>query len=84
MYQHLSSANPDDQQALMTVHRAGDYATKLALHETHYAATSAALLTHVDGFLEEIDRVIRKSDAHPSTSRTSTGGCRSSTGTIGS
>ena len=49
----------------MTAHREGDFNTKLALHEKHYSATSTALLEHVDGILEEIDKVIKKSDAHP-------------------
>ena len=49
----------------MTAHREGDFNTKLALHEKYYSATSAALLEHVDGILEEIDKVIKKSEAHP-------------------
>jgi len=66
LYTHLSSTNNmDDQQALMRAHRDGDFETKLALHEKYYPATSAALLEHVDGIIEEIDQVIKKSDAHP-------------------
>eukprot|EP00581_Thalassiosira_minuscula_P012769 CAMPEP_0183715368 /NCGR_PEP_ID=MMETSP0737-20130205/9618_1 /TAXON_ID=385413 /ORGANISM="Thalassiosira miniscula, Strain CCMP1093" /LENGTH=542 /DNA_ID=CAMNT_0025944459 /DNA_START=82 /DNA_END=1710 /DNA_ORIENTATION=+ len=62
LYQHLSATDLDDQQSLMRAHRTGDYDTKLALHNKHYGATSAALLEHVDGFIEEIDRVIRKAE----------------------
>mmetsp|Transcript_200 Transcript_200/g.460 ORF Transcript_200/g.460 Transcript_200/m.460 type:complete len:540 (+) Transcript_200:83-1702(+) len=62
LYQHLSSTNIDDQQALMWAHRTGDSETKLALHEKHYAATSAALLEHVDSFVDEIDRLIKKAE----------------------
>mmetsp|Transcript_4902 Transcript_4902/g.10748 ORF Transcript_4902/g.10748 Transcript_4902/m.10748 type:complete len:351 (+) Transcript_4902:61-1113(+) len=65
LYLHLSSTNLDEQQLLMNAHRQNDFQTKLALHEKHYSTTSAALLQHVDGILEEIDKVIRKSDAHP-------------------
>ena len=65
LYQYLGSVNPSDQQALMAAHRAGEYNTKLALHEKYFSATSAALLDHVDNFIEEVDGVIRKSDAHP-------------------
>lgn len=46
----------------MNAHRMGDYATKNALHERYYAATSAALLEHVDGFIDDIDKLIRKAE----------------------
>ncbi|KAL9188859.1 hypothetical protein ACHAXT_011349 [Thalassiosira profunda] len=62
LYTHLSATNLDDQQALMTAHRTGDYESKLALHEAYYVDTSAALLDHVDGFLEDIDKLIEKAD----------------------
>ena len=65
LYLHLSSTNIDEQQELMRATREGDFNSKLALHEKYYAATSAALLEHVDGILYEIDKVITKSDAHP-------------------
>ena len=65
LYLHLSSTNIDEQQALMNAHRSGDFDTKLALHEKYYSVTSSALLEHVDGILEALDRVIQKSDAHP-------------------
>ena len=48
----------------MKAHREGDFNTKLALHEKYFSATSAAMLEHVDSILEEIDKVITKSDAH--------------------
>merc|ERR1712032_539885 len=62
LYTHLSSMNLDDRQALMIAHRSGDYDTKLALHNKYYTATSAALLEHVDGFIEDIDKLIGKAD----------------------
>lgn len=62
LYQILSSTNLDDQQALMDSHRAGDYDTKLALHEQYYAQTSAALLEHVDNFIADIDKLIEKAE----------------------
>lgn len=65
LYTHLSSISIEEQQTLMRAHREGDYNTKLALHEKYYHATSAALLEHVDSFIEDIDKVIKKSDAHP-------------------
>mmetsp|Transcript_1053 Transcript_1053/g.2243 ORF Transcript_1053/g.2243 Transcript_1053/m.2243 type:complete len:539 (-) Transcript_1053:37-1653(-) len=60
LYTHLSSVSLEDQQLLMQAHRTGDAATKLALHDKYYHATSAALLDHVDGFIEDIDRLIKK------------------------
>ena len=64
LYMHLSATNIDEQQALMTAHREGDFNTKLALHEKYYSATSAALIEHVDSIIETVDEVIKKSDAH--------------------
>ena len=46
----------------MNAHRSGDYNAKLALHETYYSATSAALLNHVDTFIEDIDKLIAKAE----------------------
>lgn len=51
-----------DQQALMRAHRAGDYDTKLVLHEKYYSATSQALLEHVDDFLADVDKLIKKAE----------------------
>jgi len=62
LYQHLSATNIDDQQALMRAHREEDYDTKLALHENYYSATSAALLEHVESFMKDIDKVIKKAE----------------------
>ena len=36
LYLHLGAINPDEQYALMTAHREGDFNTKLALHEKYY------------------------------------------------
>lgn len=49
----------------MTAHRSGDFNTKLALHEKYYSETSAALMEHVNSIIEEVDKVIEKSRAHP-------------------
>jgi hypothetical protein len=65
LYLHLGSTNAEEQQELMRAHREGDFSAKLSLHEKYYHVTSAALLEHVEGIIEEIDRVTRKSDAHP-------------------
>eukprot|EP00581_Thalassiosira_minuscula_P017641 CAMPEP_0183717688 /NCGR_PEP_ID=MMETSP0737-20130205/11225_1 /TAXON_ID=385413 /ORGANISM="Thalassiosira miniscula, Strain CCMP1093" /LENGTH=526 /DNA_ID=CAMNT_0025947165 /DNA_START=68 /DNA_END=1648 /DNA_ORIENTATION=+ len=63
LYQHLAETNNIyDQQALMNAYRQGDYDAKLALHNKHYAATSAALLKHIDDFIEEIDKLIQKAE----------------------
>ena len=62
LYQYLSSTNIDDQQAMMRAHRSGDYDTKLQLHEKYYPQTSAALLAHVDDFIEDIDKLIKKAE----------------------
>ena len=64
LYLHLGNINPEERDALMKAHREGDFNTKLALHEKYFSATSAAMLEHVDSILEEIDKVITKSDAH--------------------
>ena len=62
LYTHLTMTNTQEQQALMTAHRTGDYNTKLALHEKYYDATSAALLEHVDNFMSDIDKLIKKAE----------------------
>lgn len=48
----------------MEAHRQRDFDTKFAIHEKFYTETSAALLEHVNGIIEEIDKVIKKSEAH--------------------
>ena len=56
LYSYLSSVGADeDVRSLMDAHRSGDYETKMALHDRHYPSTSAALLEHVDSFIEDID-----------------------------
>lgn len=63
LYSYLVSVDAnEDVRALMNAHRSGDYSSKLALHERHYPATSAALLEHVDSFIEEIDALIAKAE----------------------
>ena len=51
-----------DVQKLMAVHRSGDHKAKLALHEAYYPAMSAAILAQVDGFIDDIDRLIKRAD----------------------
>lgn len=46
----------------MAAHRSGDYDSKLALHNTYYAQTAAAILQHIDGFIEDIDKLIKKAE----------------------
>ncbi|KAL7530569.1 hypothetical protein ACHAWF_003432 [Thalassiosira exigua] len=60
--EHLADANVMERQALMTAHRAGDYDAKLALHNKYYPQTSAALLEHVDSFVEDIDKLLAKAE----------------------
>jgi hypothetical protein len=63
LYSYLSSVGADeDVRSLMDAHRSGDYETKMALHDRHYPSTSAALLEHVDSFIEDIDRLIAKAE----------------------
>ncbi len=44
----------------MEAHRTGDYATKQMLHEKYYEYTSAALLAHLESFLEQLDKLSAK------------------------
>lgn len=62
LYQHLSSTNIRDRRALMEAHQKGDYATKQMLHETYYSETSRLLLEHIDGFLEQLDKLSGKAE----------------------
>jgi len=60
LFQHLSSTKIGDKRALMEAHRTGDYATKQMLHEKYFANTSAALLEHIESFLEQLDKLSEK------------------------
>eukprot|EP00977_Amphora_coffeiformis_P003216 scaffold597_cov176-Amphora_coffeaeformis.AAC.22 len=57
LYQILETVNPAEQRALYTAHMSGDVATKQALHQQYYAATSAALLDHVNTFIAQLDEL---------------------------
>ena len=46
-----------EQQALYQAHMVGDTATKQALHGQYWTWTLAALLTHVDDFLQQLDEL---------------------------
>lgn len=41
----------------MKAHTEEDYATKAMLHQQYYEMTSAALLDHIDSFLEQLDKL---------------------------
>ena len=60
LFQHVSSTKIGDKRALMEAHRTGDYATKQMLHEKYYEYTSAALLEHLESFLEQLDKLSTK------------------------
>ncbi|KAL7537994.1 hypothetical protein ACHAXR_008217 [Thalassiosira sp. AJA248-18] len=62
LYDCLNQESMDDQEALMNAHRTGNYDLKLALHEKWYEQTSAALLEHVDSFIEDMDKLIQKAE----------------------
>ena len=47
----------------MNAHRSGDSDTKLQLHDKYSAVTSAALLEHVDTFITNIDKLIKKAES---------------------
>lgn len=67
LYQLLEKASKDNpdmeevQQALYSAHMNGDYTTKQAIHEQYYPQTAAALLQHVNDFLQTLDDLSRKS-----------------------
>ena len=62
LYQYLGSANIDDQKELMRAHRDEDCDSKGALHEKYYPQTSAALFNHVDNFIQDIDKLLKKAE----------------------
>ena len=62
LYQHLSSTNIRDRRALMEAHKKEDHAAKQLLHENYYPDTSLALMHHIDGFLEQLDKLSAKTE----------------------
>lgn len=62
LYQHVSATRVGDKRALMEAHQRGDYETKQMLHEKYYADTSRLLLEHIEGFLEQLDKLSVKAD----------------------
>ncbi|KAL3766214.1 hypothetical protein ACHAW5_002560 [Stephanodiscus triporus] len=63
VYSYLVSVDVNkDVRALMNAHHIGRLSSKLALHEQHYPTVSAALLEHVNSFIEEIDVLIAKAE----------------------
>lgn len=61
LHQILSSSNIAKKRALHKAHMDQDYATKQALHEQYYQDTSMKLLEHIDGFIEQLDKLSEKS-----------------------
>ncbi|KAL7553006.1 hypothetical protein ACHAWF_016251 [Thalassiosira exigua] len=62
LYQHLASTNIRDRRMLMEAHRTGDWETKQGLHERYYPDTSRLLLEHIDGFIEQLDKLSAKAE----------------------
>eukprot|EP00581_Thalassiosira_minuscula_P016483 CAMPEP_0183718420 /NCGR_PEP_ID=MMETSP0737-20130205/11680_1 /TAXON_ID=385413 /ORGANISM="Thalassiosira miniscula, Strain CCMP1093" /LENGTH=488 /DNA_ID=CAMNT_0025947975 /DNA_START=55 /DNA_END=1521 /DNA_ORIENTATION=- len=62
LYQHLSSTKISDRRELMRAHQAEDYAAKQMLHEKYYHETSRMLLEHIDGFIEQLDKLSGKAE----------------------
>lgn len=46
----------------MRAHRDEEYDAKGALHEKYYPQTSAALLDHIDNFIQDIDKLLKKAE----------------------
>lgn len=59
LYQLLES-NPDEQQAFYQAHMNDDFETKDAIHSQYYEQTSAALINHIDTFLQSLDELSEK------------------------
>eukprot|EP01082_Thalassiosira_pseudonana_P015028 g13245.t1 g13245 contig8:244401-246138(-) len=75
LYMHLSSLQDEgytdkealkeahmDKRSLIDAHKAGDYETKQMLHQKYYQYTSARLLEHIDGFVEQLDKLLAKAN----------------------
>jgi len=62
LYQHLSSTKIGDKRALVTAHQTGDFETKQMLHEKHYPDTSRLLMEHIDGFIQQLDKLSTKAE----------------------
>lgn len=60
LHQILSSSNISKKRALYKAHMEDDYDTKQALHEQFYPETSEKLLTHIDEFIGELDKLSEK------------------------
>jgi hypothetical protein len=54
LYQILER-DPGQRQTFYDAHMDGDYQTKQAYHDQYYVETSAALINHVDTFLNQLD-----------------------------
>lgn len=60
LYQALGGINREEQQAFYDAHKQGDIDTKQAYHQHYFPQTSAALLEHVDSFLQRLGKVTNK------------------------
>lgn len=62
LYQLLGNSSPQTQQQFFQAHVNGDVATKQAIHNEYYTLTINAILSHVNNFLQELDRLSAKGD----------------------
>jgi hypothetical protein len=60
LYQILGELNPDHQQAFYEAHKQRDTETKQAMHQYYFPETAAALIDHVDTFLQQLEEVSSK------------------------
>jgi len=61
LYQILGElTHPDHQQALYVAHKQGDTDTKQTMHQHYFPQTAAALIDHIDTFLQQLEEVSSK------------------------
>lgn len=46
----------------MKAHMEGDWEAKQAIHEEYYPKTSSLLLEHIDTFIDQLDRLSKKTE----------------------
>lgn len=61
LYQILQEINPTDMQRLYEAHMNGDAEQKRQIHQQYYPQTAAALVKHVNGFLNDLNTLKSKS-----------------------
>jgi len=60
LFQILRETNPTDMQRLYEAHMRGDMTTKQAIHQQYYPQTTAALVKHVNSFLNDLNTLKSK------------------------